>query len=117
MGDDVESLLASADPRIATIARDAHDLILELYPDAVVSVDGQDVGFGSGTGYKGLAFVVSLHREHVNLGVWGGAGLPDPDGLLEGSGRVHRHVKLRQVQDLQRPELRALLTEALAHRS
>jgi len=113
MQEDVERLLASREPRIAELARGLCALILELYPDAVVSVDGGDIGFGSGMGYKGLVFVVAPHRKHVNLGISGGAGLPDPAGLLEGTGRVHRHVKIRQASDLGWPELRELIAAAL----
>jgi hypothetical protein len=112
MNDDVARLLAGRDPHIADLARALCGLILEVYPDAVVSVDGGDIGFGSGTGYKGLVFVVSPHSKHVTLGVAGGADLPDPAGLLEGAGKVHRHVKIRQTADLDRPEFRELLIVA-----
>jgi hypothetical protein len=88
-------------------------LILELYPDAVVTVDGNDIGFGATAGYKGLVFTVAPHARHVTMGFAGGAGLPDPEGLLEGAGKVHRHYKLRTLADLERPELRALMTAAL----
>ena len=37
----------------------------------------------------------------------------DPAGLLEGSGKVHRHLKIRQPADLDRPDLRDLMTAAL----
>jgi hypothetical protein len=90
---------------------------VEVYPAAVITVDGGDIGFDSGTGYKGLVFVVSPHSKHVNLGIWGGAHISDPSGLTEGSGRVHRHVKIRQASDLERPELRELMTTASALRS
>lgn len=33
---------------------------------------------------------------------------------MEGTGRVHRHVKLRQAADLDRPELRRLMDAAMA---
>jgi hypothetical protein len=117
MREDVEQLLASRDPRIAELARALCELILELYPDAVVTVDGGDVGFGSGKGYKGLVFVVAPHGRHVNLGISGGADLPDPAGLMEGTGKVHRHVKVRQSGDLERPELRDLMVNALARQA
>lgn len=113
MNDEVERLLAAQQPRIAELARRLCDLILRLYPDAVITVDGGDIGFGSGTGYKGLAFVVAPHSKHVTLGLYGGADLPDPAGLMEGTGRVHRHVKIRQPDDLERPELRELMTAVL----
>jgi hypothetical protein len=114
MNDEVEKLLATGEPGVAGLARRLCELILELYPDAVVSVDRNHIGFGSTTGYKGLVFVVALHSKHVNLGVYGGATLADPAGLMEGTGKVHRHVKIRRAGDLERPELPALMVAALS---
>jgi hypothetical protein len=111
--DEIERLLAAKDPGVAGLARRMCELILDSYPDAVVSIDRNDIGFGRGSGYKGLAFTVSPHRSHVTLGIAGGATLPDPAGLMEGSGKVHRHVKIRQNSDLDRWELRALIAAAV----
>ncbi|HTQ56342.1 MAG TPA: DUF1801 domain-containing protein [Bryobacteraceae bacterium] len=38
---------------------------------------------------------VNVFSAHVNVGFFQGAALPDPDRLLQGSGRFMRHVKLR----------------------
>jgi len=116
MDEAVEQLFATKSPEVADLARRLCALIDEMYPDAVVTVDGGDIGFGTGRGYKGLAFVVSPHSKHVTLGIAGGADLPDPAGLLEGSGRVHRHVKIRQAADLERPELRDVMKARLDRR-
>lgn len=116
MDDEVERLLASAPPPMAELGRAAYALLLELYPDAVVTVDGGDIGFGATTGYRGLVFTLSPHGGHVTLGIADGAVLPDPDGLLEGRGKVHRHVKLRSRADLDDPRLRLLLAAALSVR-
>ena len=113
MTEAVEQLLAAQQAPVAGLARRLVALIDELYPDAVVTVNGGDIGFGSGTGYKGLVFVVSPHAKHVTLGLAGGADLPDPAGLMEGRGRVHRHVKIREEADLVRPGLRDLMTAAV----
>jgi hypothetical protein len=113
MNDDVERLLATRQPQIAELARRLCALILQMYPDAMVTVDNGYIGFGSGRGYKGLVFVVGPHSKHVTLGLSGGVGLPDPAGLMEGTGKVHRHVKIRQVSDLERQELRELMGVAL----
>ena len=113
MNADVKRLLAAQDPAIGALADALCTEILRLYPDAVVTVDGGDIGFGATTGYKGLVFTVSPHAKHVTLGIAHGVGLPDPAGLLEGAGKVHRHVKLRTPADLARPELRDLMAAAL----
>ena len=38
---------------------------------------------------------VAVHAAHVSVGFFQGAALPDPTGLLQGSGKYMRHVKLR----------------------
>ena len=38
---------------------------------------------------------VDVFRAHVNVGFFRGAGLDDPAGLLQGTGKRMRHVKLR----------------------
>ncbi len=51
-------------------------------------------------------------KNHVTFGFLRGTALKDPGGLLEGTGKNLRHVKLRTVEDLKRPELRSLIAEA-----
>ena len=51
-------------------------------------------------------------KEHVTFIFLRGAALPDPEGLLEGTGKSVRHVKVRTVKDLKRPALKKLIVEA-----
>ena len=120
MSGDVERVLESCDPPIREVARRVCDAVLAIFPDAVVTVDapnprfGATIGFGTTAGYRGLRFTVTPQRQHVTLGIGHGADLPDPGGLMEGTGRVHRHVKLRRPEDVDRPGLRELLAAAMA---
>jgi hypothetical protein len=45
--------------------------------------------------YHHTANVCALvtHRQHVNLQVWAGAEIADPDGLLRGTGKQMRHIR------------------------
>lgn len=36
-----------------------HELLLELFPDAVLTADDENIGYGTTTGYKGLKFTVA----------------------------------------------------------
>jgi len=54
------------------------------------------------------------HREHVNLQLAKGALVDDPEGLVEGTGKRVRHVKLRSLDDVERDSLRDLLERSLA---
>ena len=42
-----------------------------------------------------------------------GPDIPDPDGLLKGTGNVVRHVRLESVKDLDKPAIRSLIKHAL----
>lgn len=55
---------------------------------------------------------VNAFRAHVNVGFFHGASLPDPAGLLEGTGRFMRHVKLRPGAVANDAALQALITAA-----
>jgi len=43
---------------------------------------------------------VGVFKDHVNVGFFHGAELEDPAGLLEGTGKRMRHVKLRPGREL-----------------
>jgi hypothetical protein len=51
-------------------------------------------------------------KNHVTFGFLFGSSLNDPQGLLEGTGKNLRHVKLRKLEDLQRPALKTLVQAA-----
>lgn len=57
---------------------------------------------------------VDAFTAHVNAGFFNGSELDDPDGLLEGSGRFMRHVKLRPGQDVDAQTLTTLIENAYA---
>jgi hypothetical protein len=55
---------------------------------------------------------VDAFTAHVNVGFFLGAGLDDPEGLLEGTGKFMRHVKLRPERDVNATALRKLVETA-----
>lgn len=55
---------------------------------------------------------VGVFKAHVNLGFFHGAALPDPKGLLEGTGKFMRHVKIKPGRAVDRPSIEALIAAA-----
>lgn len=114
-----DAVLEGHAPEVQEIARRLRALVAEVHPDAVEVVwDRQGIA-GYGVGPKKMsehyAYVRPL-TAYAALGLMRGAGLPDPAGLLEGTGRELRHVKVRSLEAAARHELRALLEAALAER-
>ena len=55
---------------------------------------------------------INVFTRHVNLGFRRGADLKDARGVLQGAGKTWRHVTLKKLSELDRPELRQYLREA-----
>jgi len=55
---------------------------------------------------------VNAFKAHVNVGFFRGAELTDPKGLLEGTGKFMRHVKLRPGCEVDEGALRELIEVA-----
>lgn len=64
---------------------------------------------------EGIALgYVNAFRSHVNVGFFLGASLADPAGLLQGSGKFMRHVKVQPGSPLDEQALRDLIALAYA---
>ena len=101
------------------IARTLRELIEDVYPDGVeVPWPSQQVtGYGFGPKKMSEHYCyIGAYPNHVNLGFYYGADLADPAGLLEGTGKKFRHIKVHEVGELARPELRDLIESAVAER-
>ncbi|QIY84876.1 DUF1801 domain-containing protein [Chryseobacterium sp. NEB161] len=104
---------------IKEIARETRKLIYTVLPETVelVWVQQKNTGFGTGIKKKTEHFCwVMPASKHVNLGFNYGAELPDPKNLLEGTGKLFRHIKIKSVEQLKDKDLIALLKFATTYR-
>lgn len=109
-----DKALAQASDEVHDLAERARTFVLDVLPsDVLETVQGTDIGYGWTSGYKGLICVISVYKRWVNLGLPDGVNLPDPTGLLQGTGKEHRHVRIASVNDLEQPALRDLLQASL----
>ena len=102
----VDSWLKGSPVPLRTIARlwfehmrQCGDDVVELMHDGCPTVCVEDAGF---------AYVNSF-KDHVNVGFFRGNSLDDPYGLLEGTGKRMRHVKLWPDREVNAAALRDLI--------
>src|ERR1700691_3311363 len=84
------------------VMRKCGDEVRELLHDGCPVACLGDVPFG----------YVNVFTSHVNVGVFQGAALPDPHRLLQGTGKLMRHVKLRPGAATDAASLRMLIEAA-----
>jgi hypothetical protein len=84
------------------VIRNCGDDVFELLHDGCPTACIADAGFA----------YVNAFKSHVNVGFFRGADLPDPKGLLEGTGRFMRHVKLKPGVHTDEQALKRLIRAA-----
>ncbi len=71
------------------------------------------VGFGPTDRPSEAPFSIVIYPRWVTLCFLDGADLPDPGGLLRGSGKMVRSIRLDDETVLGRPAVKALMAEAI----
>lgn len=84
------------------VIRNCGDDVRELLHDGCPTACVADAAFA----------YVNAFKAHVNVGFFRGAELEDPAGLLEGTGKSMRHVKLRPDGDIDATALVELIESA-----
>jgi hypothetical protein len=96
------------DTSIADLQRRVKELVMELCPKLRLERKwGHDWFAGTD-----LVCGVFAFKQYVDVEFWRGSTLPDPSGLLEGTGTNLRHVKVHSILDTQTPSLWALIRAA-----
>ena len=98
--DDLRPLAAAGFQYMRQLGSDVRELMHDGCPTACVG----DAAFG----------YVNAFKDHVNVGFLFGALLKDPAGLLEGTGKRGRHVKLRPGLEIDSVALGELVDTAYA---
>lgn len=112
----LDAFLVQYSSQVQELVRQLRILVLEVFPDAIEQVDPPTkiIAYGFGVGYAQLVCAIAPYKSYTNLMFSQGASLPDPESLLQGSGKRARHVKISSTDDIANPALRALLVSAVA---
>lgn len=112
--EEVDRLLNNYDAGIKEIALLTRDLISKLVPKAKEKVyfGWRIIRFSIDGEMSGQFIAIGPGRKYVNLYFMNGTSLDDPKGLLEGTGKNMRHVKLKEPKQLNQAALKTLIKTA-----
>jgi hypothetical protein len=109
--------IAKFTPEMAALIRAARRKMRERIPCALELVyDNYNffvIGYGPNEKAGDAIFSLAAQAKGLSLCFLQGAGLPDPGGLLRGSGHVVRNIRLESAAALERSEVGALIDAAL----
>ncbi|HEX7588254.1 MAG TPA: DUF1801 domain-containing protein [Anaerolineae bacterium] len=114
---DFDKLISKSNPGIRALTKKTRALVFDVFPKA-----NEKTYFGWGNTWYGTSektrdavFAITPLKSYVSLLFMRGTELPDPDMLLEGTGKKLRHVNIHTAADLKRTALRHLMKRAVAH--
>ncbi len=104
----LDDFLKKTPPEQHALIRSLDALIMKAAPTLTASSKWGNLTYHAS---KNACALVS-HKNHVNLQIWGGAGLKDPSDLLEGTGEAMRHIKLAVDAKYDTSALAAIVKQA-----
>ena len=115
---DIARLTADHPAPIRAIEDALRVTIRSEFPEVDEQVDfgNKLIAYGRSMKMRDLLFAVIAHREHVNLQLADGVDLPDPTGVVEGTGKRIRHVKIRTLESANSSAVRDLIRAQLSAR-
>ncbi|HQR06193.1 MAG TPA: DUF1801 domain-containing protein [Gemmatales bacterium] len=113
----LESFFKKYDPAIARQGKAVLAKLRKRIPGAVEMVydnyNGLVIGFGPTEKASHAVLSILLQPSWVTLCFLIGARLMDPDKRLRGEGNIVRHIRLDAVNDLDEPEIEALIEQSI----
>jgi hypothetical protein len=84
---------------VQLISKHLREIILLELPGIKEMVDqpSKIVAYGVSAKYADLVCAIAPYPKHVNLMFSRGASMPDSDGILKGTGKKARHIRVEEM--------------------
>lgn len=117
MNETAAIILAQFPTPVRELAEHIRVLLHEQLPEILEQPDfpARMIAYGYGSGYKDTICTLILSQKEVKVGFYKGAELPDPKGLLTGTGKVHRYVAIPSRRHLNADFLKLLHQAFIAY--
>src|SRR5215212_1057443 len=113
----VSAFIAKFDPAVAALIRTSRAAMRKRLPTALELVyDNYNffvIGYSPTERASDCVVSLAAGANGVSLSFYHGATLPDPDGILLGSGSQNRYVRLPSVAALAEPSVQRLIAAAI----
>ena len=116
MSDSMEEFLAGYPPEMQAVSRALRSMVRSAMPDAheMLFASQNHFAYAFNESRRDTIVYICPMQNYVRLGFMYGTHLDDPEQLLVGEGQRLRHIKVKTVDEANRPSVRRLVEEAWA---
>jgi hypothetical protein len=111
-------IISRRSPEMAKLTRDVLVKIRPRFPGATEMIYDKKnalvIGFSPDERPSSAIASIATYTKWINLYLFVGDELADPEGLLQGSGSTVRSIRLTNAADLDRPAVKSLIAGAAA---
>jgi len=115
----VSSFIAKFDPDIADLVRACRTVLRRRFSTAFELVydnyNALAIGYCASERTSSCIVSIAVYPKSVGLSFYYGAALMDPAGLLQGSGKQNRFIRLPNAATLNNPAVKALIDAAIVN--
>ena len=114
MKSEFEAFIKDYPEPVQLIAVQLRELILSELPGTQEMVDAPSkiIAYGASAKYADLVCAIAPYPRYVNLMFSRGANMPDPDGILKGTGKKARHIRVEEMTEQIERQIRKYLQSA-----
>ena len=114
---ELDEMIAKFDERVSALIRSGRKILRKRLPTANEMVyDNYNffvIGYCTSERPSDCILSLTANAKGIGISFYYGSTLPDPKGILEGSGNQNRFVRLAAAADLAKPEVDALIAAAV----
>lgn len=110
-----EDICKNYNQEVESLAQQLRTYLFSELPNIEEEIDkSQNMAFYSyGKGYKNLICMMSLSKQGLKLGFYKSSQFEDPNKVLTGKGKVHRHVEIKDLSPNTQETIQPLIQQAL----
>lgn len=113
---DFKVILELKDQKLVDLYLDLRTYLLELHPDAnelLYHTHALTSVYTISEKLSDAYCMIPIYTKHLNLGFNKGTLLKDPNKLLEGTGKLIRHIPIEKASDYRNAKVKKLIKEAI----
>ena len=112
----VNLFLSQYDEQVFGKALKLREVLFATLPGIIEEIDipAKMIAYCYGKKYAEMICTIIPSKKGLKLGFYKGADLPDPDNLLEGTGKISRYVDIKSIEQIKSSSLKNLIVSALA---
>lgn len=114
--EDFLSLLERKDQSLIELFKDVREYLLEIYPESneiLYHTHALTAVFSLSEKLSDAFCMIPIYTKHMNLGFNKGTLLEDTHKLLEGTGKLIRHIPVNRPEDYRNDKVRFLIESAV----